>query len=70
LQLCASCHERSDGRGGVYSINTLYAGERGEPAGLAAMADTTQEDATIRWLRKTYTWGLVQGLWEARGAKE
>jgi hypothetical protein len=70
LQLCASCHERSDGRGGVYSVNTLYAGERGEPPGLAAMTDTTQDDATIRWLRKTYTWGLIQGLWEARSAKE
>jgi hypothetical protein len=70
LQLCASCHERKDGRGGVHSVNALSAGERGEPQGLAPMTDGNQEEATMRWVRKTYTWGLVQGLWEARPAKE
>jgi hypothetical protein len=70
LQLCASCHERSDGRGGIYTVNTLDARERGEPPGLLPSSEVEQEKATIRWLRKSYSWGLVQGLWEARPAKE
>jgi hypothetical protein len=70
LQNCAGCHERTDGRGGVHTVNTLFAGERGEPQGLRPTTDDEQQQATLRWLRKTYTWGLVQGLWEARPAKE
>jgi RNA polymerase sigma factor (sigma-70 family) len=70
LQLCASCHERKNGYGGVHSVNALYAGERGEPQGLAPMTDGNQDEATIRWLRKTYSWGLLQGLWEPRPARE
>jgi hypothetical protein len=70
LQLCASCHERSDGRGGIHTVNTLEARERGEPPGLLPSSEDEQEKATIRWLRKSYSWGLVQGLWEVRPAKE
>jgi hypothetical protein len=70
LQLCTSCHERSDGRGGIHTVNTLEARERGEPPGLLPSSEDDQEKATIRWLRKSYSWGLVQGLWEARPAKE
>ena len=66
LQLCASCHERTEGHGGIHTVNTLYARERGEPPGLRPELDYDQEKATIRWLRKTYSWGLVQGLWEGR----
>jgi hypothetical protein len=69
LQLCASCHDRTNGPGGIHTVNTLYARERGEPPGLIPASDDDQEKATIRWLRKTYSWGLVQGLWEGR-AKE
>lgn len=70
LQLCANCHAQKTGYGGIHSVNTLSAGERGEPQGLLPMTDEEQEKATMRWVRKTYTWGLVQGLWEARPAKE
>jgi hypothetical protein len=70
LQLCGSCHERKTGYGGIHTVNTVSAGERGEPQGLLPATDNEQEKATIRWLRKTYTWGLVQGMWEARPAKE
>jgi RNA polymerase sigma factor (sigma-70 family) len=70
LQTCAGCHERKDGYGGIHTVNITTAGERGEPPGLAPMTDDDQDRATVRWLRKTYTWGLVQGLWEARLAKE
>jgi RNA polymerase sigma factor (sigma-70 family) len=63
LQSCASCHARKDGRGGVHSVNALHAGAPGEPYGLAGTTDGDQEKATLRWVRKTYTWGLIQGLW-------
>jgi hypothetical protein len=63
LQLCASCHARKDGRGGISSVNTLYAGARGEPPGLVEATEGEQEKATLRWVRRTYTWGLIQGLW-------
>jgi hypothetical protein len=66
LQSCTGCHTRNDGGGGIHSVNLLSAGERGEPPGLMPMTEEAQEKATIRWLRKTYSWGLVQGLWETR----
>jgi RNA polymerase sigma factor (sigma-70 family) len=70
IQMCGGCHERKTGYGGIHTVNTVSAGERGEPQGLLPATDDEQEQATIRWLRKTYTWGLVQGMWESRPAGE
>jgi hypothetical protein len=70
LDTCASCHARNEGSAGVRSVATLYAGDPNAPRGLIATTDKEQAEATTRWLRKTYTWGLVQGLWEARPVGE
>jgi RNA polymerase sigma factor (sigma-70 family) len=70
LESCSNCHARKDGLGGVHSLRTASAGPPGEPQGLLSSDDDDQEKATLRWLRKTYTWGLVQGLWEGQPAKE
>jgi hypothetical protein len=64
LGTCMNCHARTDGSAGVWSVATLYAGETQSPRGLVGVTDQAQAEATMRWLRKTYTWGLVQGLWE------
>jgi hypothetical protein len=64
---CASCHARIEGQG-VRTIATLYAGESNKP-GLIAVEAAKQPGNTIVWLQKTYTWGLLQGLWEAEPAK-
>jgi hypothetical protein len=66
LESCSNCHARKDGLGGVHSIRTVSAGPAAEPPGLLGSDEADQEKATLRWLRKTYTWGLVQGLWEAQ----
>jgi hypothetical protein len=66
LQTCTGCHSRKDGRGGVYSVASLNAGEPGEPLGLTSTTLANQEQATMNWVRKTYTWGLLQGLWEVQ----
>jgi hypothetical protein len=65
LQTCTGCHSRKDGRGGVYSVASSNAGEPGEPLGLSGTTIDDQTRATMNWVRKTYTWGLIQGLWEA-----
>jgi hypothetical protein len=64
---CGSCHARIEGQG-VRTIATLYAGESNKP-GLVAADPGQQPGNTIVWLQKTYTWGLLQGLWEAEPAK-
>jgi hypothetical protein len=70
LESCSNCHGRKDGLGGVHSLRTASAGPPAEPPGLLGSGDEDQEKATLRWLRKTYTWGLVQGLWEAQPARD
>jgi hypothetical protein len=70
LQFCGSCHARTDSLGGVHSLGTLRAGLPGESQGLNTSTDEAKAEATIRWTRKTYTWGLLQGLWEAQPSKE
>jgi hypothetical protein len=67
-QTCTSCHARSDGRGGIYSVvssSTRGLGAIGNSrAVLVATEPRDQFRATIEWLRQTYSWGLLQGLWQ------
>lgn len=64
---CVSCHARTAGQG-VRTIATLYAGDPYKPALIAAGAGE-QSEHTIGWLKTTYTWGLLQGLWETEPPK-
>jgi hypothetical protein len=64
LRTCSSCHRRIEATG-VYSIATLFAGDRDHP-GLATTTVKDQSRHTIDWVRKTYSWGLLQGLWEVQ----
>ncbi len=64
---CGSCHGRTDGDG-VRSIASLYAGER-QRQGLAASDLKTQERSTMAWTQKTFSWGLLQGLWESKASR-
>jgi hypothetical protein len=64
---CVSCHARTDGNG-VRSITSLFQGDRKRP-GLTASDLEEQTRRSIDWTEKSYTWGLLQGLWEAGPAK-
>jgi hypothetical protein len=64
---CVSCHARTAGQG-VRTIATLYAGDPDKPA-LIDVAAGEQAEHTIGWLKTTYTWGLLQGLWETEPPK-
>jgi hypothetical protein len=64
---CRSCHAQNDGQG-VRTIATLYAGEPTK-RGLIAVGAGEQSGKTVDWLKTTYTWGLLQGLWETEPPK-
>jgi hypothetical protein len=66
LDTCTRCHTRLGGHGGIHTVQTLYGiGCATKPAGLVPSGYCQEAAATIRWTSKTYTWGLLQGLWEA-----
>jgi hypothetical protein len=65
LHECVGCHGASDGPG-IHSVQSYRhgfssGGER--PADLIASERGTQEDAAVRWKRRQYAWGVLQGLW-------
>jgi hypothetical protein len=64
---CSSCHARQVGHG-VHTIATLYAGDANKP-GLIPVGAGEQSKHTVDWLTTTYTWGLLQGMWETEPAK-
>jgi len=68
MQTCHQCHTRLDGRGGIHTVNTIYArvdiGQK--VTGLWATTLKQEKSMRIDWVRKSFTWGLLQGLWEAR----
>jgi hypothetical protein len=72
LQTCTHCHSRLDGRGGIHTMRTIYArGEARERAtGLRPTTVRHEAGSTIGWVRKSYTWGLLQGLWQVRAAAQ
>jgi hypothetical protein len=62
---CGSCHFRHDGNG-VRSIQSLYMGERRR---LVASNAEDQTRRSIAWTDRSYTWGLLQGMWDADPAR-
>jgi hypothetical protein len=71
MQTCNRCHSRQDGRGGIHTVSTIYTrSDNGQKAtGLWPTTLSHEARTTIDWVRKSYTWGLLQGLWEVRAAK-
>ena len=68
MQTCSRCHSRADERGGIHTVNTVYArvDTKQRATGLVATTLKQEQSMTIDWVRKSFTWGLLQGLWEAR----
>jgi hypothetical protein len=64
LESCQGCHARKGGNAGIHSVATLHIGDPQSSRGLVGVTDREQAEATMRWTRKTYTWGLLQGLWQ------
>jgi hypothetical protein len=70
LKNCVGCHGRVEAKGGIYSVNTIY--NRGldeESPGLMPSGLREEARAVLNWTRKTYSWGLLQGLWQAGPAR-
>jgi hypothetical protein len=65
LSTCRRCHAFSDR---LASVNVLRAGMLDRPA-LVATDPKEQAGATMHWVSRTYSWGLLQGLWESRTEK-
>jgi hypothetical protein len=63
---CLGCHFTHDGNG-VRSLNSRSMGARDRSA-LAASNLEEQTRRSIAWTEKSYTWGLLQGMWEAGAA--
>ena len=64
---CISCHARIEGNG-VRSMASLYVGNRQQP-GLEVSSLEEQIHRSEEWTKKSYSWGLLQGLWEAGPSK-
>ena len=69
MQSCEHCHARLDGRGGIHTVNTIYSRFGRGATGLAPTTLRQEASATIDWTRKSFTWGLLQGLWEVRSGE-
>jgi hypothetical protein len=64
LQTCTSCHSRTSGLGGIHTVLTRYGGgSNSTPSALVPSGCEKEAAGTIAWGRKSYTWGLLQGLW-------
>jgi len=71
IKTCNGCHAHLDGLGGIHSVNTIYArSETGaRPSGLRPTTLSQEVRTTIDWTQQSYSWGLLQGLWEPRSAE-
>src|SRR5262249_46476627 len=74
LTTCAGCHLGGSGGPGILSLNS-YTGAFDNVSRLhrlRSLAESSlkgQEDATIAWKRKRFSWGLLTGLRESRSKK-
>jgi hypothetical protein len=71
MQTCHQCHRRLDDRGGIHTVITIYGrGVNGQrTTGLGPTTLSQEARTTIDWAKKSYTWGLLQGLWETRAGE-
>jgi hypothetical protein len=64
---CLGCHFSHDGNG-VRSILTLGMGD-GKRRALTTSNAEEQTRRSMAWTERTYTWGLLQGMWGSGPAK-
>jgi hypothetical protein len=64
LDCCVTCH-RFHGEGGIRSVASAFASGRKYPDLQPASRDGQIRNA-LNWTKKTYSWGLLQGLWETQ----
>ncbi len=63
-ECCVACH-RFAGEGGIESVVSAFASGRRYPD-LQPVTEESQIQGSLDWLKKTYSWGLLQGLWETQ----
>jgi hypothetical protein len=64
MDCCVNCH-RFHGDGGIQSVASAFAGGSKHPDLQPARLERQIESA-LNWTKKTYSWGLLQGMWEVR----
>jgi len=64
MECCVTCHRFQD-EGGILSVVSAFAGGRRYPD-LKPAIQESQIRSALDWAKKTYSWGLLQGLWETQ----
>jgi len=62
MNCCVTCH-RFHGDGGIQSVASAFAGDR-KHVDLVPTSFERQVQSALSWLKKSYSWGLLQGFWE------
>ncbi len=62
LDTCVKCHNDIAGSG-YHTIRSLFGPRYATPDIQPTTAKESGENA-LKWLKKTYSWGLLQGMWE------
>jgi hypothetical protein len=62
MDCCITCHRF---HGGHRMAASAFASDR-RAIDLQATTLEKQEQGALKWLKKTYSWGLLQGLWETQ----
>jgi hypothetical protein len=62
MDCCVTCH-RFHGEGGIGSVVSAFASGRRYPD-LQPVTQESQIRFSLDWAKKTYSWGLLQGLWD------
>ncbi|MDA1250793.1 MAG: hypothetical protein O2820_16360 [Planctomycetota bacterium] len=61
MKTCIDCHAGP----GIFGFQSMFAGHHDHPP-LGEGSPEDQVTSTIERARETYTWGLLQGLWESQ----
>jgi hypothetical protein len=64
MACCVTCH-RFHGEGGIRSVASAFASGR-RYLDLQPATRDGQIRSALNWVKKTYSWGLLQGLWETQ----
>jgi hypothetical protein len=64
MDCCVTCH-RFQVEGGIRSVISAFASGR-RYLDLQPTSQETQVRSALNWVKKTYSWGLLQGMWETQ----
>jgi hypothetical protein len=64
MDCCVTCH-RVQVDGGIRSVASAFASDR-RHLDLQPARHEEQVQSALNWVKKTYSWGLLQGLWESQ----